>query len=246
MATTDISPIRFHGTPRTVEGLVPLTAKQALTAVLSLDLKLPPAFQQTAPLTLQTVPVGTSATRLRLALPESTPPGTYEGTVQIENISYPIVVEVKPHPYLVITPRQLILQVAPGTEEIVDLMLVNTGNVVCEITKAHLFGLFDVQGVERSIGAALGTSAEKGQGRLNRLMDEAADNHGGLVRVAVREGAGPIEPGALRSVRATLRFSDHLKPGRTYWGTWPILNLKYYVRVFVSSPSRADGESAKT
>jgi hypothetical protein len=246
MATTDSNPIRFHGTPRRAEGLAPLTHEQARTATLSLDLKLPPALKQTAPVTLQTVPVGSSATRLRLSLPESTPPGTYAGTLQVDSERYPIVVEVKPHPYLVISPRQLVLEVAPGAEAIVDLMLVNTGNVVCQITKAHLFGLFDVQGVERAIGMALGTSSEKGQGRLTSLMDEAADNHGGLVRVAVREGAGPIEPGALRNLRATLRFSDHLKPGRTYWGTWPLLNLKYYVRVSVASPLRAGGENSKT
>jgi hypothetical protein len=65
------------------------------------------------------------------------------------------------------------------------------------------------------------------------------------VRVAIREGAGPLEPGAMRELRATLRVSDHLKPGRTYWGTWPLLNLKYYVRVFVLSPETAAGVSAQ-
>ena len=240
------SPLRFRGSPRIVEGLAPLTTRQALTASLSLDLKLPQAVQQAAPLTLQTAPVGSSATQLRFSLPELTPPGTYEGTVQIGGESYPIIVEVEPHPYLIISPRQLLLQVVAGTEAMVELTLVNSGNVPCEITKAHVFGLFDVDGVERSIGAALGDSVEKGQGRLNRFLDEVADNHGGLVRVNMREGAGIIEPGEMRNLQAMLRFSDRLKPGRTYCGTWPLFNLEYYVQVNVARPKPAATEKKKT
>lgn len=246
MATSAGLPIRFRGSPRIVEGLAPLTPQQALSVSLLLDLKLPRTVQPTVPLTLQTDPVGSSATRLRFSLPESTPPGTYEGTVQIGGESYPIRVEVEPHPYLVISPRQLLLQVASGQEAIVDLTLVNSGNVPCEIRKAHVFGLFDVEGAERSIGAALGDSAEKGQGRLNRLMEEAADNHGGLVRVNVQEGAGIMEPGELRNLHATLRFSDRLKPKHTYLGTWSLINLEYYVQVDVASPNPAAPERPRT
>jgi hypothetical protein len=159
MATTNITPIRLHGTPRSLEGLALLTPEQALTAKLTLDLGLPSALQSSAPISLQTTPIGSAAARLQLSLPESTPPGTYEGSVQVEGERYPLVLEVKPHPYLVISPRQLVLQAAPGSQVNAELTLINSGNVVCEITKVHLFGLFDVQGVERAIGAALGTSS---------------------------------------------------------------------------------------
>ena len=253
MATHAATPLRFRGSPRIVEGLAPLTPQQALTASLSLDLKLPRAVQQAAPLTVQTVPVGSAATRLRFSLPESTPPGTYEGTVRIGGESYPISVEVVPHPYLAIFPRQLMLEVASphggasqGSEATVDLTLVNSGNVPCEIGKAHAFGLFDVKGADRAIGAALSDPEEKGQARLNHLMDEAANNHGGLVRVNVREGTGIIEPGELRNLHVTLRFSDRLRPGNTYWGTWPLYNLEYYVKVHVSSPSPAPASGTGT
>ena len=243
MATTAATPIRFHGSPRVVEGLVPFAPGPALTATLSLDLKRARAARQVTPLALEATPIGSSAMRLQFSLPESTPPGTYEGSVQIGDESYPITVEVEPRPYLVISPRQLFLQVAPGAEASVDLTLVNTGNVACEITKVHAFGLFDVKGVDRSIGAALSDPTEIGPARLVRFMDEAAGSHGGLVRVSVKAGAGSLEPGELRNVRATLRFSEHLKPDRTYWGTWPLLNLKYYVRVTVTSSKHREEAS---
>ena len=229
------TPIRFRGSPRAVEGLVPIALEPSFTASLSLDLKQARSAQHAIPLALEATPIGSSAMRLQFTLPESTPPGTYNGNVNIGGKSHPITVEVEPRPYLEISPRQLSLQVSPGTEVDIDFTLVNSGNTACEIPKVHAFGLFDVKGAERSIGAALSDPVEVGQGRLGRLMDEVADSHGGLVRVAVKEGAGDLEPGELRNVHATLRFSDHLKSDHTYWGTWPLLNLKYYVRVYVIS-----------
>jgi hypothetical protein len=237
MATTSVNPLRFRGSPRSVESLSALTPQRPLTAALSLDLKLPRSVQAAAPLTVQTEPIGALATRLRFSLPETTPPGVYEGTVQIGKETYPITVEVEPHTYLVISPRQLILQAAAGTEVAADLTIVNSGNVPCEITKAHAFGLFDVKGADRAVGAALADPEARGQDRLGRLMDEAADNHGGLVRVAVREGSGVIKPGELRTLHVVLRFSERLKPGHTYWGTWPLHNLEYYVKIDVVSSS---------
>ncbi len=237
MATTSIRPLRFRGSPRSVEGMSTLAPQRPLTAPLSLDLKLPRSLQAAAPLTVQTEPIGSSATRLRFSLPEATPPGVYEGTVRIGKETYPITVEVEPQAYLVVSPRQLIVQAAAGAEVTADLTIVNSGNVPCEITKTHAFGLFDVKGADRAIGAALADPEVKGQARLGRLMDEAADNHGGLVRVAVRDGAGVVEPGELRTLQVTLHFSERLKPGHTYWGTWPLHNLEYYVKIDVSSSS---------
>ena len=235
MATTKATPIRFHGSPRSIDGLVPFAPGPALTATLSLDLKRAPAARQVPPLALAATPIGSSAMRLQFSLPESTPPGIYEGNVQIGSESYPITIEVEPRPYLVISPRRLSFRIAPGAEATVELTLVNSGNVACEIAKVHAFGLFDVDGFDRSFGAALIDPVEKGQGRLGRFMDEVADSHGGLVRVSMKAGAGSLEPGELRNVRATLHFSNHLKPDHTYWGAWPLVNLSYYVRVTVTS-----------
>ena len=237
--------IRFRGKPRLVDGLAPRTVEHALTHSVSVDLKMSSAAQENMPLNLQIDSVGISASRLRFSLPESTPPGTYTGMIQLnKDENYPIIVEVEPHPYLAISPRQLSLQLTSDKETTVDLTLVNAGNVPCEITKVYAFGIFDVDGAERSIGAALRDVTNKEQARLGRLLDEAASNHGGLVRVAVREGAGSIEPGEVRDIQVTLRFSDRLKAGHTYWGTWPMVNLKYYVRVHVldSNPPSAHQE----
>ncbi len=248
MPSDQAAPLRFRGSPRIVQGLAPLNPDQALNAELSLDLKLPQEHRvtrQTPEHPLQSVPLSSFASRLRFSLPESTPPGTYEGSVQIGGETYPVVVEVEPHPQLFISPRQLILQATPGQEVTVNLTLGNSGNVTCEIRKAYAFGLFEVNGLDRAIGAALTQAPAEGRTRLDKLMDEVADNHGGSVRVNVREGTGVLAPGELRDLTVTLRFTDRLKPEHTYWGTWPLYNLRYYVKVFVG-PSPAPGSGQET
>ena len=78
---------------------------------------------------------------------------------------------------------------------------------------------------------------KKGLERIMRLAEGVADGHGGLVRVNIKEGAGLIAPGKLSNLRVALRLPKQLKSGQTYSGTWPLLNLRYYVRVQVSDQS---------
>jgi hypothetical protein len=227
--------LHFRGSPRLVEGLAPVPPLEVAAVPVSINLDLP--RQKPEPLVVQTAPAGATASRLRFSLPEETPPGTYRGTLQFGGQRYPAVVEVEPHPHLLISPSQLSLQAAPGEEVEIALTIVNDGNVEYEVPRAHGFGLFDVTGVERAIGATLRDSEKNGLERINRLADEVADGHGGLVRVNIKEGAGSIAPGKLSNLRVALRLPKQLKAGQTYSGTWPLLNLRYYVRIYVSNQS---------
>jgi len=97
------TPWHFHGSPHLVESLVPLPAHVVTAKSSALDLQFPSSFLPLPQsLSLQSVQAGSSATRLRFSLPETSPPGTYEGTVQIGDDTYPIVVRVDPFPYLMI------------------------------------------------------------------------------------------------------------------------------------------------
>lgn len=225
----------FRGTPRLVEGLAPIPLGLVGDRPVSIDLDLP--RQKPEARVVQIVPAGAIALRLRFSLPEETPPGSYRGKMQLGDQLYTTVVEVEPHPHLLISPSQLSLQAAPGEEVEIALTVANDGNVEYEMPRAHGFGLFDTTGVERAIGATLRDNETVGLARINRLAEEVADSHGGLVRVNVKEGVGLIAPGKLSNLRVALRLPKQLKPGQTYSGTWPMLNLRYYVRVYVSNKS---------
>ncbi|HEY6292706.1 MAG TPA: hypothetical protein VI455_14245 [Terriglobia bacterium] len=177
------------------------------------------------------IPVGTSATRLRLVLPESMPPGAYRGTVQVGDSRYPILAEVEAYPHLRLSPTRLSLEAAASSEVEVELTVVNGGNVICEVGRAYALGLFDKDGLNRGTAAAFQEDSPRGQERVGRLMDEFAEGYGGFLRMKVEEGAGPLEPGQLRNLRLKLKMPDRLKAGRSYFGTWSFHNLAYQVTV---------------
>src|SRR5437762_179136 len=65
---------------------------------------------------------------LRIKLPVSTPPGTYQGKVQVGDKELPIVVDVEPRPRLRLFPRRLRGTVAPGSVLNANLTIANIGN----------------------------------------------------------------------------------------------------------------------
>ena len=222
-------PLRFRGAPVGLESFVPADRVAATGATVRI-----PAVAELAPLALEASPIAGGAAYLRLSLPQSTPPGTYEGVLHVTEGDVPVVAEVEEYPSLQLAPTQLQLATEAGGEAEAHLTAVNDGNVPLEIGKAHAFGLFDVVGAERGIRAAFTEDAGEGRQRLDRLADELAASHGGLARVQVAEGEGVLEPGEVRDLRCVFRFSDDLEPGHTYSGTWPLHTLRYYVRVSVA------------
>ena len=183
---------------------------------------------------------GLDARRATLRLPRSTPPGTYEGSAEIEGQEVPIVAEVEERPRLEADPRRLSVEVAPGGTASVDVTILNTGNVPRDLSGASTFCVFDGQGAEHAFWAALATDPPEGKQRIDVLLDDLAESHGGLVTARVEKGAA-VKPGESRDVRLTLRFSDRLQPGKRYAGSWRVDGLRIPVRVTTptAKPKRA-------
>ena len=231
--------LNFHGTPDDLEGIFQIPFHQVLEGPLLLELEAPTLE---APITLQAEAAGPSLTWLRFELPEVTPPGTYKGMIHVGSEKYESVVDVTPLHNFVLMPSQLSLDVNPGEKVMVELTAANLGNIGVQIPRSHGFGLFDSEGAEKGIRTALTSKSVRGQVRINRLVEEVAGSHGGLVRLLIREGAGWIEPDESRTIRLSLSIPKRLRPGHIYEGTWPLANLNYYVKVLVSSnaPSKGD------
>lgn len=167
---------------------------------------------------------------LRTFVPRATAPGRYQGTVTVDGVERNAIFEVEPEPFLRIVPDRLQLSAAAGERLTREVTILNLGNVAVEVRGAYAFGLFDVGGVERAVARTIG--GEGGEGRsADRFVGMLADEHGGMVRVRVEEGAGNVEPGETRNLTVVFHLPDRLRAGHTYWGTWPIEYLRYYVRV---------------
>ena len=227
--------LNFHGEPDDLEGVIQIPFSQVVAGPMTLQIKAPTVE---APIALQAEAAGPSLTWLRFELPEATPPGTYQGTVNIGAVTYKSVVDVTPHMNFLLIPDQLALNVNPGEKVTVQLTIANLGNTTIEIPTTHGFGLFDLEGAEKGIRTALTSTSVKGQERFNRLIEGVAAGHGGLVRLLVKEGAGQVAPGESRKVLLELSIPKRLNPGHIYEGTWPLANLNYYIYIKVLPTSK--------
>ncbi len=210
---------------------MPGAQRRAITVDVAL-----PDLDAAQPVRAVTAPVGEAHTRVRLVLAAGTPPGAYDATVHTSLGDLPAVVVVKERPHLTLTPSILRITVSPGGQAEQHLMVVNAGNVPCQIGRTYGFGLFDSEGLDRAVGAGL-LADESGLERLTTMADSLAGSHGGLVRVIVREGAGVLNPGAARQLVTVLRFSDRLRPGLQYFATWRLHDLRTAVFVDVVKPT---------
>jgi hypothetical protein len=178
---------------------------------------------------------GLNMGKVTLRLPRSTPAGSYAGSVEIGGRTLPVAVEVEPHPKVEVSPSRLLLEVEPGAEATVDVTLLNIGNVPFDVPAASTFCVFDGSGVDHAFWVAFVSDPPEGKERIDLLLDDLAESHGGLVEVRARASERTIAPGESRDVQVTLRFSDRLRPGHAYAGSWDADGLHLRIRLSVPS-----------
>ena len=236
-------PLRFTGAPT------------RLLATLELPEAFPPArvCRVTLPETgslplavrrLRSTPPIVSALSFRL--PKSTPPGSYEGNMDLGDERIPIVVDVESRSSLRFIHARFTHQGMPGAKIKTELMLFNRGNVDVTIPGEDTFCIFDDGGVARAFYLGLVEEDSLGRKRIDRIIDELAEAHGGLVRVTVTKGSGPLAPEELRKLEVELHFSRRLVRGHTYRGSWSVSGASLEVKIEVTkNPAARRGLRAK-
>lgn len=235
-AKAGATPLTFRGPPHRLRSLVtlPETTGERFTPEVQL-VGAEVERSSFRPRTREGIAMG----QIRIRLPESTPPGTYRGSVAIAGEEVPFVAEVEPRPNVAVDPSNLSLEVEPGAEAAADVTILNRGNVPFELPAASQFCIFDDSGVDHAFWLALGSDPPEGRKRIDVLLDDLAGSHGGLVEVSARAPKGTIAPGKAGEARVAMRFSDRLRPGRTYAGSWDADGLHLSVAVTVPEKKRA-------
>lgn len=176
--------------------------------------------------------------KLTLRLPKSTPPGTYDGSIDVAGERVPVRVEVEPRARLEASPSRLTFEVEPKAEATATVTLLNVGNVPFEIPAASKFCVFDGGGIDHAFLVALTSDPPESKQRIDLLLDDLAGSHGGLVELRARAADRTIAPGEAQDVALTLSFSDRLRPGRGYVGSWDADGLHVRIRVQVPEARR--------
>jgi hypothetical protein len=226
-------PVVFRGPPDRLRSLLP-AAGEAASAEATLG------GVEVRTLAIRSTERAGKAGSLRatLRLPRTTLPGTYKGTALIGGEEVPIVAEVAERARLDAHPHRIALEAEPGARQTVELTLLNTGNVPCDVAGTSTFCLFDGRGIEHAVWAALEQEPPQGKGRMDVFLDDLAGSHGGLVSAKV-EKATTIAPGESGSLTITLRFPDRLQAGGRYSGAWEAGGIRVPVRISVPEAPRA-------
>lgn len=233
------SPVRLRGTPRRLAG--PLPAAAGADAV-EVDV----AGVEVESISVRAIgdPGGTGRAWLRLALPASTRPGEYQGTIRVgRRKAQQVVLDVEPRARLRLSPRRLLLRGGAGERVVATVLAVNLGNTECAFRGTDAVGLFEVDGAERAIGRTFRRGRDDGQRIVERLAEELAQGYGGLAKLTVAGRAGTLGPGETRELAVTLHLPDALRPGRVYEGAWTLPDANYMVQVEVSGGTSSEEEA---
>ena len=231
--------IRFRGFPPSLTAVAELPAPTPNWATVDIDLP-----QKTTSRGRSLAQVASSGGRMsvvRLGIPMGTPPGTYAGNISIAGGTRSAVFEVGSRIQLRVVPDTVRLETNAGDQIDITLTIVAVGNAPWELRPVEGLGLYKVDGVERAIGQAFIAELKRGERRIDRLAEELRAGHGGIMRVAIQDGAGTIGPGEARTVRARLHVPPRLRPGQRYLATWPFHDAQCRIELSVRS-ARAGGK----
>jgi hypothetical protein len=230
---TQQGPLRFRGTPN------------RLLAMLERPEFPPPRtcrviFPDTGSLPLSVRKLRSTGARistLSFRLPRSTPPGLYEGNIELGEERIPVVIDVESRTSLRFLRSRIVCREKPGARITAELTLLNRGNVEVTVPREDTFCVFAEDGIARAMYRGLVEEDGDGRQRLDRIMDELAKAHGGLVRVTVSDGSGPLAPEEVRELAVELHFSHRLIGGHTYRGTWSVSEAGVEVEIEVIGES---------
>jgi hypothetical protein len=214
-------PITFRGGPYGLTAVLPGKLEAGAAHTCSLGV-----VGDTAALTAVAYP-DIDPRILRLTLPPRTPSGSYAGYVQFADAQRPAKFEIDAIPSLRLFPERCHFCAAPGAVVKAAWTILNHGNSTVELPPVLAFGIFMQGGLERALRHAYTQPAKDGQSRLDVLADRLAESHGGLVKVKLTSGAGPLAPGELRPLEAELHLENKLARGASYTGNLELPGLVY-------------------
>jgi hypothetical protein len=184
--------------------------------------------------------------RTRLRLPAHTPPGHYEGQVELaDGQSQPFELTIEPRPRIRVSPSTLNLAGAAGAKVQAKLLLENRGNVPIDIDETLVTGVFDNDGIETALASAYRLETDDLNQIVATVFGRLRDAHGGLLKLRVAEGAGVLAVGARRMVALETVLGSKLRAGHGYHGVLNLGGHAIAVRLSVAPASARNPSGAK-
>jgi hypothetical protein len=169
----------------------------------------------------------------RFRLRATTPPGTYAAKLESEDQVLPVTIEVTAAPGLTVTPGTVGFAALAGAATRARVAMSNRGNTDVVVPARGFAGLYDDDGIELAFAETYRQPMDEPARLPGFWLSRLREGHGGLLRLDVVDGSGPLIPGESRMITVATTLSDHLRSGHSYHGFWKVGPLKLAVAVAV-------------
>lgn len=211
------SPLTISGPPNRLELLSPLSLQDhciELTCEQSiLDLEAGTAL----PCKLKKFKPDTPA-RLKLKLPKTTPPGTYNATLCADGKRLPVKLEVQAQSKLKHYPNTLLFNAAPGAKIEQTISFENQGNTEITIPKEAIANIYRNTAIPEAIADTLQFKTDGTQPLLDHLLTKLQEGYGGVMKFHFTADFFTLKPNEKRLFQLTTRFPKDVVSGNRYFG----------------------------
>ena len=201
-----------------------------------------------APTRLSVAGNGVTRTALRLRLDPATPPGRYEGTVNLAGQGRTVAIDVLPQTKLSIRPAPVVVDAAAGREQTFTVALENGGNVPLTIDLTGHYPL----GEEVPIAPDRIAEATAGDNPLAAIFDRVLGRAPaptlipfGVVTLAMPDGPEVLQPGDARTVQVSISLPAGLSPTARYHLFAPLYATDLHVVVVTGAKSSIPAKPAR-
>jgi hypothetical protein len=229
---------------------LPLTLRNPAAGVRSLseislsDLRLvgggPPLRLDPVPVGLHVVGGGMISARLRLRLPPSTPPGRYEGKIQIGELTRAVAIEVVAETKLGVRPAPVVVDAGSGQTHRFAGSFENRGNVGLTLDLSGTYPL----GEEVRVAPKAADDGRATEDRLGALLDRLTGRGETPILVPfgsaeLRQPGGPLAlaPGETRVVSLELALPGSLSATARYHLYAPVYATDLHVVIVTAAKS---------
>jgi hypothetical protein len=189
---------------------------------------------------------------LGITIPSDTPPGRYDGELEVGGQKVDVVVHVVEEYDLEVAPTEVVLESRGGNRAVKEIVCANRGNVPLTIGDIGAVVLDDELTTCRSLRAV--TAAWPDEGGEHDAVDRFVDlyvkegwkkvvEHSGVLRVRTLGGPQEIAPGATQVVNLEITLPDRLEPRTRYTGVAPLYTTDLTFRIV---PVRGQAEAPES
>lgn len=208
----------------------------------------PPLRLAQAPAGLNLAAGAVTRTQLRLRLDPATPPGRYEGQLQVGDLTRTVAIDVLPENRLAIRPAPVLVDASAGASIRFDAAFENGGNVALTIDLAGQYPL----GEEVPIAPKPTDAGGATEDRLAALLDTALGRETapmlrpfGTAGLRQPGGAQELAPGDTRVIAVELTLPEELRPTARYHLFAPLYAADLHIVIVTAAKSAAPPRAAR-